>query len=152
MPTIALRHTLFCEAFSIDLLISDVIGHTCRTERVMTFLLTLPKCSKAQVLRPALIYEHCDHMVPNDEQHSFRFKDPGFFILCQHFQRYFLVIGWCRAKWEILRTEIGQIGEPFQVTLLYSSCLEENGATVALDALEFIHCELGKAKVPIFLW
>eukprot|EP00066_Takifugu_rubripes_P026763 XP_011616029.1 PREDICTED: leukocyte tyrosine kinase receptor [Takifugu rubripes] len=47
-----------------------------------------------------------------------------------------------RAKWEILRTEIGQIDEPFQVTLLYSSCLEGNGATVALDALEFIHCDL----------
>lgn len=81
MPAIALRHTLFYVAFSIDLLISDVIGHTCRTETVMTFLLTLPKCSKAQVSGPALIYEHCGHKIPDDEQHSFRFTYLGFIFL-----------------------------------------------------------------------
>lgn len=40
--------------------------------------------------------------------------------------------------------------EPFQVTLLYSSCLEGNRATVALDSLEFIDCELGKVDIPKF--
>lgn len=78
MPAIALQHTLFYVPVSIDLLISDVIRHTCRTETVMTFLLTLPKCSKAQVSRPALIYEHWGHKRPDDEQHSFTFKYLGF--------------------------------------------------------------------------
>lgn len=38
---------------------------------------------------------------------------------------------------------IGQLDEPFKVTLIYSSCLGENGATVALDSLELINCESG---------
>uniref|UniRef100_A0A3Q3WEV5 Tyrosine-protein kinase receptor n=1 Tax=Mola mola TaxID=94237 RepID=A0A3Q3WEV5_MOLML len=44
-----------------------------------------------------------------------------------------------RAQWEVLETSIGHVHEPFQLTLVYSSCL---GATVALDSLEFIDCEL----------
>lgn len=59
-----------------------------------------------------------------------------------------LVIVQSRAQWEVLRTEIGQVDEPFQVILVYSSCGEENRATVALDSLEFIDCELGKENVP----
>lgn len=57
---------------------------------------------------------------------------------------HFSVIGWCRAEWEVLETVIGQVDEPFQVTLQYSSCLGENGATVALDSLELIDYESGK--------
>lgn len=51
---------------------------------------------------------------------------------------------WCRAEWEVLKTVIGQVEEPFQVTLLYTSCLGEDGAKVALDSLEFIDCESGE--------
>lgn len=54
------------------------------------------------------------------------------------------MIGSCRAEWEVLETAIGQVDEPFQVILLYSSCLGENGATVALDSLELIDCKSGK--------
>lgn len=97
-------------------------------------------------------YEHCGNKIPKDKHHSFRVQQLLIFILYKPFQRCLPVIGWCRAQWEVLRTEIGQIDEPFQVTLSYSSCLEEKGATVALDALEFIDCELGKVKVPKFFW
>ncbi|XP_028420954.1 tyrosine-protein kinase receptor isoform X1 [Perca flavescens] len=45
-----------------------------------------------------------------------------------------------RAEWEVLETVIGQVDEPFQVILLYTSCLGEDGATVALDSLELIDC------------
>ena len=38
---------------------------------------------------------------------------------------------------------IGQVDEPFQVTLLYSACLDSEAATLALDSLEFIDCETG---------
>ncbi|KAE8289941.1 ALK tyrosine kinase receptor [Larimichthys crocea] len=46
-----------------------------------------------------------------------------------------------RAEWEVLETVIGQVDEPFQVTLLYTTCLGEDGSIVALDSLEFIDCE-----------
>ncbi|XP_034419408.1 leukocyte tyrosine kinase receptor [Cyclopterus lumpus] len=46
-----------------------------------------------------------------------------------------------RAEWEVLETVIGQVDEPFQVILLYTSCLSEDGGTVALDSLELIDCE-----------
>ncbi|KAA8582162.1 hypothetical protein FQN60_008902 [Etheostoma spectabile] len=46
-----------------------------------------------------------------------------------------------RAEWQVLETGIGQVDEPFQVTLLYTSCLGQDGATVALDSLELIDCE-----------
>ncbi|XP_078134251.1 tyrosine-protein kinase receptor [Sander vitreus] len=45
-----------------------------------------------------------------------------------------------RGEWEVLETVIGQVDEPFQVILLYTSCLGEDGATVALDSLELIDC------------
>lgn len=61
-----------------------------------------------------------------------------------YFKRYFSVIGWCRAEWEVLETVIGQVDEPFQVTLLYTTCLGEDGSIVALDSLEFIDCEAGE--------
>ncbi|KAI3367697.1 hypothetical protein L3Q82_026537, partial [Scortum barcoo] len=47
-----------------------------------------------------------------------------------------------RAEWGVLKTVIGQVDEPFQVTLLYTSCLGEDRATVALDSLQFIELEL----------
>nr|XP_046268451.1 leukocyte tyrosine kinase receptor isoform X2 [Scatophagus argus] len=46
-----------------------------------------------------------------------------------------------RAEWVVLESVIGQVDEPFQVTLLYTSCLGEDGSTVALDSLELINCE-----------
>uniref|UniRef100_A0A8C9YST6 Tyrosine-protein kinase receptor n=1 Tax=Sander lucioperca TaxID=283035 RepID=A0A8C9YST6_SANLU len=49
-----------------------------------------------------------------------------------------------KAEWEVLETVIGQVDEPFQVILLYTSCLGEDGATVALDSLELIDCASGE--------
>ncbi|XP_069008390.1 tyrosine-protein kinase receptor [Embiotoca jacksoni] len=46
-----------------------------------------------------------------------------------------------RAEWEVFEAAIGQVDEPFQVTLLYTSFVAEDGATVAVDSLEFIDCE-----------
>lgn len=61
------------------------------------------------------------------------------------------MIGGCRADWEVLEAVIGQVDEPFQVTLLYTSCLGEGRVTVALDSLEFIDCESGKSiKLELF--
>lgn len=62
-------------AFSISLLIRDDIGHTCRTETVMTLLLTLPKRSKAQVMRPACNYEHFVNKIPEYEHRSARVQE-----------------------------------------------------------------------------
>ncbi|KAG7271486.1 hypothetical protein CRUP_018520, partial [Coryphaenoides rupestris] len=47
-----------------------------------------------------------------------------------------------RAAWEVVDAAIGQVDEPFRVTLLYSSCLNSSGATLALDSLEFLDCEM----------
>ncbi|KAM6917254.1 tyrosine-protein kinase receptor [Lycodopsis pacificus] len=46
-----------------------------------------------------------------------------------------------RAEWEVLETVIGQVDEPFQVILLYTSCLRDDGGTLALDSLELVDCE-----------
>ncbi|XP_023249508.1 ALK tyrosine kinase receptor-like isoform X1 [Seriola lalandi dorsalis] len=46
-----------------------------------------------------------------------------------------------RAEWQVLESVIGQVDEPFEVTLLYTSCLGQDGVTVALDSLELINCE-----------
>ncbi|XP_033967556.1 LOW QUALITY PROTEIN: tyrosine-protein kinase receptor [Pseudochaenichthys georgianus] len=45
-----------------------------------------------------------------------------------------------RAEWEVLDAMIGQVDEPFQMILLYTSCLGKDGGTVALDSLELIDC------------
>lgn len=50
----------------------------------------------------------------------------------------------CRAEWEVLEISIGEVDEPFQVTLVYTSCLWKKGLTVALDSLEFVDCESGE--------
>uniref|UniRef100_A0A3Q3QKA4 Tyrosine-protein kinase receptor n=1 Tax=Monopterus albus TaxID=43700 RepID=A0A3Q3QKA4_MONAL len=47
-------------------------------------------------------------------------------------------------SWDVLETVIGQMTEPFQVTLLYTSCVGGDGATVALDSLTIIGCESGE--------
>uniref|UniRef100_A0AAQ6IGE1 receptor protein-tyrosine kinase n=1 Tax=Anabas testudineus TaxID=64144 RepID=A0AAQ6IGE1_ANATE len=41
----------------------------------------------------------------------------------------------------LIEAVIGQVDEPFQLTLLYSSCVGEDRAMVALDSLEIINCE-----------
>ncbi|CAB1448422.1 unnamed protein product, partial [Pleuronectes platessa] len=46
-----------------------------------------------------------------------------------------------RAEWVVVESVIGQVDEPFEVTLLYTSSLREGGNTVALDSLELIDCE-----------
>uniref|UniRef100_A0AAQ4RF34 Tyrosine-protein kinase receptor n=1 Tax=Gasterosteus aculeatus aculeatus TaxID=481459 RepID=A0AAQ4RF34_GASAC len=46
-----------------------------------------------------------------------------------------------RADWEVLQNVIGQVDEPFQVILRYTSCLRTGEGTLALDSLEFIDCE-----------
>ncbi|XP_076021679.1 tyrosine-protein kinase receptor [Genypterus blacodes] len=48
-----------------------------------------------------------------------------------------------RAEWEVLDVAIGQVDEPFQVTLLYTSCVGEGGTTLALDSLELSNCDSG---------
>lgn len=45
-----------------------------------------------------------------------------------------------RASWEVLEAVIGQVDEPFKVTLVYASCHQ---ATAALDSLDLINCEPG---------
>lgn len=45
------------------------------------------------------------------------------------------------AEWDLLEATIGQVDEPFQVTLLYTYCANEDGANFAMDSLDFIDCE-----------
>lgn len=40
------------------------------------------------------------------------------------------------------------MGEPFQVNLVYVSCVRADRVTVALDSLEIIHCESGEFIAP----
>ncbi|XP_034015617.1 leukocyte tyrosine kinase receptor isoform X2 [Thalassophryne amazonica] len=47
-----------------------------------------------------------------------------------------------RDEWEVLEAVIGRMDEPFQVTLRYTFCQKE-GATVALDSLQFRNCDSG---------
>ena len=49
-----------------------------------------------------------------------------------------------REQWEELEAEIGLVEEPFQVTLLYHSCLGREGVSMALDSLELRDCEVGE--------
>ncbi|XP_061751814.1 tyrosine-protein kinase receptor isoform X1 [Nerophis ophidion] len=46
-----------------------------------------------------------------------------------------------RTEWETVEIFIGQMDQPFQVTLSYTGCVED-GAIVALDSLQFLVCEL----------
>ncbi|KAM9432805.1 tyrosine-protein kinase receptor-like [Salvelinus alpinus] len=48
-----------------------------------------------------------------------------------------------RAQWEVLEAVIGEVGEPFQVTLLYSTCLGKDRASLALDSLDLRDCDMG---------
>ncbi|XP_057714988.1 tyrosine-protein kinase receptor [Corythoichthys intestinalis] len=47
------------------------------------------------------------------------------------------------SEWEVVTNEIGQVDEPFHVTLRYTGCVQE-GSIVALDSLRFKNCELGE--------
>ncbi|XP_064188181.1 tyrosine-protein kinase receptor [Anguilla rostrata] len=47
-----------------------------------------------------------------------------------------------REQWEVLEAHIGQLEEPFQVTLLYSFCGEESGVTLAIDSLQLKNCNM----------
>uniref|UniRef100_A0A672IBI1 receptor protein-tyrosine kinase n=1 Tax=Salarias fasciatus TaxID=181472 RepID=A0A672IBI1_SALFA len=55
--------------------------------------------------------------------------------------------GCCRAEWEVLEAAIGQVDQPFQVSLVYTSCVgagedsSSAAAAVALDSLELLGCE-----------
>lgn len=68
-------------------------------------------------------------------------------ITTDNFKIHLCVTGWYRADWEVLESVIGQVEEPFEVTLLYTSCLGEDGVTVALDSLELIDCESGECTL-----
>ncbi|KAM3594678.1 uncharacterized protein V6R79_012048 [Siganus canaliculatus] len=46
-----------------------------------------------------------------------------------------------RAEWNVVEAVIGQVDEPFQVTLLYTSCPGDEATTVSLDSLELMDCE-----------
>ncbi|XP_035614706.1 tyrosine-protein kinase receptor-like isoform X1 [Oncorhynchus keta] len=48
-----------------------------------------------------------------------------------------------RAQWEVLEAVIGEVDEPFQVTLLYSTCLGKEKASLALDSLDLRDCDMG---------
>ncbi|KAJ8399492.1 hypothetical protein AAFF_G00412040 [Aldrovandia affinis] len=45
-----------------------------------------------------------------------------------------------REQWEVLEAPIGQLEEPFQVTLLFTTCGEEGDGTLAIDSLELKNC------------
>lgn len=47
----------------------------------------------------------------------------------------------------MLKTVIGQIDIPFQVTLIFTSCMAGGRGSLALDSLDFIDCELGESLV-----
>lgn len=49
--------------------------------------------------------------------------------------------GGSRPYWEELEAAIGLMDEPFHVTLLYSGCLKDDGALLAIDSLELTDCE-----------
>ncbi|XP_042181414.1 ALK tyrosine kinase receptor isoform X1 [Oncorhynchus tshawytscha] len=54
-----------------------------------------------------------------------------------------------RAQWEVLETVIEEVDEPFQVTLLYSTCLGKDRGTLALDSLELIDCDMGHHELQL---
>uniref|UniRef100_A0A8C6VV77 Tyrosine-protein kinase receptor n=1 Tax=Nothobranchius furzeri TaxID=105023 RepID=A0A8C6VV77_NOTFU len=59
----------------------------------------------------------------------------------------FAAICWSRVEWEVLNAVIGQMEEPFQVILLYTSCLGQGEGIVALDSLDFIDCKADDGAV-----
>lgn len=63
-------------------------------------------------------------------------------------ERLVFAVGSRRAEWNLLETAIGRVDEPFQVTLRYTSCLDGDGATLALDSLELVDCEPGERLYP----
>ncbi|XP_027855967.1 tyrosine-protein kinase receptor isoform X1 [Xiphophorus couchianus] len=56
-----------------------------------------------------------------------------------------------RNEWQVYKAVIGQMDEPIQVTLLYTSCVGEGEVTVALDSLDFIDCGSGDEAMDLNL-
>ncbi|KAM6973240.1 tyrosine-protein kinase receptor-like [Aplochiton taeniatus] len=54
-----------------------------------------------------------------------------------------------RTEWDVLEAVIGQVDEPFRVILIYSSCLMKDGATLALDSLQFRDCDPGQLELGL---
>ncbi|PWA16479.1 hypothetical protein CCH79_00004382 [Gambusia affinis] len=54
-----------------------------------------------------------------------------------------------RNEWQVYKAVIGQMDEPIQVTLLYTSCGGEGEVTVALDSLDFIDCGSGDEAMDL---
>ncbi|KAI2654442.1 ALK tyrosine kinase receptor [Labeo rohita] len=48
-----------------------------------------------------------------------------------------------RSQWEVLEAVIGQLDEPFQVTVQYSSCSSHEVGFLAFDSLELKDCVMG---------
>uniref|UniRef100_A0A4W5R5Q0 Tyrosine-protein kinase receptor n=1 Tax=Hucho hucho TaxID=62062 RepID=A0A4W5R5Q0_9TELE len=48
-----------------------------------------------------------------------------------------------KTQWEVLEAVIGEVDEPFQVTLLYSTCLGKDRGALALDSLDLRDCDMG---------
>ncbi|KAJ7988947.1 hypothetical protein DPEC_G00314470 [Dallia pectoralis] len=46
-----------------------------------------------------------------------------------------------RAQWEVLEAVIGEVGAPYQVILLYTTCLGRDRDHLVLDSLELIDCD-----------
>uniref|UniRef100_A0A4W5MIB8 Tyrosine-protein kinase receptor n=1 Tax=Hucho hucho TaxID=62062 RepID=A0A4W5MIB8_9TELE len=59
------------------------------------------------------------------------------------------LFAWSRAQWEVLETVIGEVDEPFQVTVLYSTCLGKDRGALALDSLELIDCDMGHHELQL---
>lgn len=49
---------------------------------------------------------------------------------------------WPRPQWEVLEAVIGQLDEPFQVTVQYSSCTSHEVGFLAFDSLELKDCDM----------
>ncbi|XP_056333158.1 tyrosine-protein kinase receptor [Danio aesculapii] len=53
------------------------------------------------------------------------------------------------SQWEVLEAVIGQLNEPFQVTVQYSSCSSHEVGFLAFDSLELKNCVLGDDYVDL---
>lgn len=54
-----------------------------------------------------------------------------------------------RPQWEVLEAVIGQLDEPFHVTVQYSSCCSNEVGFLAFDSLELKDCVLGNGLLII---
>lgn len=54
-----------------------------------------------------------------------------------------------RPQWEVLEAVIGQLDEPFHVTVQYSSCSSHEVGFLAFDSLELKNCVMGNSLLII---